>query len=517
MHLLRFALLTALLAHSASAQHLKTTLVVGGLSRPTWVGAPAGDARLFALEQNGRVRVIQNNQLVATPFLDIDPLVGSLGNEQGLLGLAFDPNYAANGWFYVSYTDNAGSSVLARYTNPTPSGNSADPASAVILFGPLAQPQSNHNGGALQFGPDGMLYFGLGDGGNANDTGTGHDVGGNAQSMNTYLGKLLRIDPANPSVAPAGNPFPASAIPLAWSTGLRNPWRFSFDATTGDLYLADVGQNAWEELDVEPAGSPGGANYGWRCMEGSHCTGLSGCTCGAAGLTLPVHEYAHSAGNCAIIGGSVYRGTGIPALAGAYFFADYCSGHIWSLHYSAGQVTQLVDRTAQLAPPSPLLLSNPVAFGTDGNGELLVVDQSGGEIYRIYEICSAPTIYCQAAFNSTGFPASMSTTGNGSLSANNFNLITVTCPPGVHGIYFYGEGQTLAPLGNGWLCIASNIVRLPVVTVDAFGDATYHPDLPTLQGAGPGVTKNFQFWYRDPAAGGAFFNVSDAASVTLCN
>ena len=517
MHLLRFVALGTLLAPSLQAQALKTNLVVAGLQRPSWVGAPAGDPRIFALEQNGRVRVIQNNQLVPTPFLDIDPIVGSLGNEQGLLGMAFDPGYAANGWFYLSYTDNSGASVLARYTNLNPGGNVADPASALILFGPLAQPQTNHNGGCVAFGPDGMLYLGLGDGGNANDTGTGHAAGGNAQSMNTYLGKLLRLDPANPAAPPAGNPFPASAIPLAWSLGLRNPWRFEFDAANGDLYLADVGQNAWEELDIEAAGSPGGANYGWRCMEGSHCTGLSGCTCGAAGLTLPLHEYAHTAGNCAIIGGVVYHGSGIPALAGRYFFADYCSGRIWSLFYSGGQLSELTDRTAQLAPQAPLAINNPVAFGKDGQGEILILDQAGGELYRIDMICSAPQVYCQAAFNSTGFPASMSSAGNGSLSANNLSLVTVTCPPGVHGIYFYGDGQTLTPLGNGWLCIASNIVRLPVVTVDPFGDATYHPDLPTLQGAGLGVTKNFQFWYRDPAGGGALFNVSDALSVTLCN
>lgn len=517
MHLLRCALLGALFAPGLEAQTLKTSLLVSGLQRPSWVGSPAGDLRIFALEQDGRVRVILNNQLLATPFLDLDPIVGSLGNEQGLLGMAFDPNYATNGFVYLSYTDNSGASVLARYTNLAPSGNVADPSSAVILFGPLAQPQTNHNGGAVVFGPDGMLYYGLGDGGNANDTGVGHDNGGNAQSMSTYLGKLLRIDPANPGVAPAGNPFPASSIPLAWSIGLRNPWRFAFDPVAGDLYLGDVGQNAWEELDVEPAGSPGGANYGWRCMEGTHCTGLSGCTCAAAGLTLPVHEYAHTSGNCAIIGGVVYRGSGIPALAGRYFFADYCSGRIWSLLYSGGVVTELTDRTAQLAPQAPLQLNDPVAFGTDGHGELLLLDQAGGELYRIELTCGAPQVYCQAAFNSTGFPASITSSGNGSLSANNLNLLTVTCPAGVHGMYFYGDGQTLAPLGNGWLCIGSNLVRLPVITVDGFGDAPYHPDLPSLHGAALGVTKNFQFWYRDPAAGGAFFNVSDALGVTLCN
>jgi glucose/arabinose dehydrogenase len=509
-----FVLLTPLV----QAQNLKSAFVVGGLARPSWVGAVPGDTgRIFALEQAGRVRVVQNGVLLVTPFLDIDPIVGSLGNEQGLLGMAFDPAYATNGYFYVSYTDNNGASVLARYTNTPPSSNNADPASAVILFGPLAQPQSNHNGGCVVFGPDGMLYFGLGDGGAANDTGTGHDTMGNAQSMNTYLGKLLRIDPANPGVAPAGNPFPGSAIPLAWDLGLRNPWRFSFDGANGDLYLGDVGQNAWEELDIEPAGGLGGVNYGWRCMEGSHCTGLTGCICQGAGLTLPVYEYAHSSGNCAIIGGVVYRGNDIPLLAGSYIFADYCSGHIWTAVYAGGQLTQLFDRTSQLAPGGTHSIANPVAFGTDSRGELLLVDQAGGEIYSIYEVCSAPATYCIGGYNSTGLTAGMSFSGNGSLSANNLNLVTLTCPPNVNGLYFYGDGQTQVPMGNGWRCVASNIRRLPVITTNSFGDANYQPDLSTFLGIGPGVTKNFQLYYRDPAAGGAQFNTSDALSVTFCN
>jgi glucose/arabinose dehydrogenase len=517
MRILHLVLSCTLPAAALQAQTLQSTLVTGGLSRPSWVGAVPGEtSRLFALEQDGRVRIVQGTQLLPAPFLDIDPLVGSLGNEQGLLGLAFDPGYASNGHFYVSYTDNSGASVVARYTNLPPSSNTADASSAVIVFGPLAQPQNNHNGGCIRFGPDGMLYLGLGDGGGANDTGIGHEASGNAQSMSTYLGKLLRIDPANPGVPPAGNPFPASAIPLAWDIGLRNPWRFSFDALTGELYVADVGQNAWEELDVEPAGS-GGRNYGWRCMEGSHCTGLGGCSCSSPALTLPVHEYAHSSGNCAIIGGDVYRGNGMPLLAGAYMFADYCSGRIWTLVYAGGQVTQLTDRSAELAPGGGLSIANPVAFGTDGLGEILILDQAGGEIYRVGLACTTPNLYCQANYNSTGFPATLTFTGTASLTANNLNLLTVTCPGNVLGLYFYGDGQTLVPFGNGWRCVASNLQRLPALTTNTFGDAPFHPDLPTLPGIGPGVAKNFQFWYRDPAAGGAFFNTSDALHVLFCN
>lgn len=517
MRLLPSALVCALLAPALQAQTLKATFLVGGLDHPCWVGAAAGDTtRFFALEKDGRVRIVQGTSVLATPFLDIDPLVGSLGTEQGLLGLAFDPYYSANGHLYVSYTDNNGASVVARYTNLPPSSNTADPASAQIVFGPLAQPQNNNNGGCIRFGPDGYLYLGLGDGGAANDSGAGHAPGGNAQSMDTYLGKLLRIDPANPGVAPAGNPFPGSQIPLAWDIGLRNPWRFSFDGLTGELYIADVGQNAWEEIDVEPAGS-GGFDYGWRCMEGAHCTGLSGCTCSAPELTLPVHEYAHSSGNCAIIGGDVYRGGAIPALSGAYMFADYCSGRIWTLVYAGGQVTQLVDRTAQLAPAGGHAISNPVAFGTDGYGEILIVDQAGGEVYVVGEVCTVPSIYCQGGYNSTGFPANIAFTGNGSLTLNNLHLITTTCPASVPGMYIYGDGQVQVPFGNGWMCSASNLRRLPVVVTNAFGDVQYQPDLSALPGLAPGVAKNFQFYYRDPAGGGAQFNTSNALHVLFCN
>jgi glucose/arabinose dehydrogenase len=518
MRLLRSAIVCALVTPALQAQTLKSTFVVGGLSQPSWVGAVPGDtARFFALEQDGRVRIVQGSTLLATPFLDIDPIVGSLGTEQGLLGMAFDPNYTSNGFFYLSYTDNNGASVVARYTNVPPSSNTADPASAQIVFGPLAQPQNNNNGGCIRFGPDGYLYLGLGDGGAANDTGAGHATGGNAQSMNTYLGKLLRIDPANPGVAPAGNPFPASSIPLAWDLGLRNPWRFSFDASSGDLYISDVGQNAWEELDFEPAGSPGGFDYGWRCMEGAHCTGLTGCTCSAPTLTLPVHEYAHSSGNCAIIGGDVYRGSAIPTLSGAYMFADYCSGRIWTLVYAAGQVTQLVDRTVELAPGAGHAISNPVAFGTNGYGEILILDQAGGDVYIVGEICTPPSTYCQGGYNSTGFPANISCTGNGSLTLNTLQLNTTTCPPSVPGIYIYGEGQVQVPFGNGWLCSATNLRRLPVVVTNSSGDVHYHPDLSTLPGLAPGVAKNFQFYYRDPAGGGAQCNTSDALHVVFCN
>lgn len=509
--------LLAALALPASAQNLRSKLVAGGLQRATWVGGlPNTPGKLWALEQDGRVRVVSNGSLLATPVLDINPIVGSLGNEQGLLSLAFDPGFSANGLFYVSYTDNNGASVVARYALSSPGADTADPASAQIIFGPLAQPQSNLNGGCIAFGPDAMLYLGLGDGGAANDAGSGHATGGNAQSGNTYLGKLLRIDPANPGTAPAGNPFPGSATPLTWASGLRNPWRFSFDEATGDLYLADVGQNTSEELNLQPPGLAG-VNYGWRCMEGTGCTGLSGCVCNDPALTLPIHTYPHTGGLCAIVGGVVYRGSAIPALQGSYFFADYCSGKLWSLRQSGGSVTELIDRTTQLAPGGLLAIQNPVCFGTGSDGTLYILDQTGGEIFRVEEVCSVPSVYCLSAPNSTGFGASITAIGSASLSQNNLSLLTVTCPANVTGLYIYGTAQTQVPLGNGFRCIGGSIVRMPVLQTDAFGDAVQTVLPGSIPGLAPGVTRYFQFWYRDPQGGGAGFNLSDGLCVPFCN
>jgi hypothetical protein len=361
-----------------------------------------------------------------------------------------------------------------------------------------------------------MLYAASGDGGNFNDQGAGHVAGGNAQSLGTYLGKLLRIDvDAGAPWIPAGNPFGD----LIWSYGLRNPWRFSFDRQTGDLYIADVGQGAWEEIDFAPASSTGGENYGWRCMEGLHCTGLSGCTCNDAALTLPIHEYGHSpGGHCSVTGGYVYRGSAIPGLQGTYFFSDYCSGRIWSFTYDGVSVSNFTDRTAELNPPGPLTIANVTSFGEDANGELLIVDQAGGEIYRVERVCPAPTTYCVAAINSTGVGATMFSSGGGSVSDNNLVLGTTGLPPFANGLYFYGPSQQQVPNGNGFLCVGGSLLRLPVVTADDFGDVTYPFDVTAPPGViDPGETWNFQLWYRNPAGGGAFYNFSNGLSVEWCD
>jgi len=347
--------------------------VASGLASPVGaVHAGDGSGRLFIVEQAGRIRIHDGAQLLATPFLDVSALVSCCG-ERGLLGLAFHPDYATNGLFYVHYTDTAGNTAIARYqvsANP----NVADSASGQLLLS-VAQPFANHNGGQIAFGPDGYLYVGLGDGGDAGDPGN------RAQSLGTLLGKILRIDVdgAFPYAIPPSNPFLATpgALPEIWAYGLRNPWRFSFDRQTGDLLIGDVGQSQREEVDFQPAASAGGQNYGWRLMEGSLCYNPpTGCNDGT--LTLPILEYDHSVG-CSITGGYRYRGARFPQLVGRYFYGDFCSGRIWGGSQSGPtwSTVELVDTTLSIT-----------SFGEDEGGEVYVVHYgsgSNGTLQRIVE------------------------------------------------------------------------------------------------------------------------------------
>jgi glucose/arabinose dehydrogenase len=342
--------------------------VVSGLSLPVAIAnAGDGSSRLFVAEQAGRVRLIVGGVLQSTPFLDIHTKVSCCG-ERGLLGLAFPPGYATVGHFYVFYTDLAGALTVARYrvgANP----DLADAGSEqVILSVPHAR--VNHNGGQLAFGPgDGYLYVALGDGGG------GGDPDGNGQNTQTLLGKILRLDVesgATPYAIPAGNPFASGGgRPEIWAYGLRNPWRFAFDRQTHDLYIGDVGQGLWEEVDYQPAGAAGGANYGWNIMEGMHC--YAAASCNQAGLTLPVAEYGHGLG-CAIVGGYVYRGSAQPALAGLYLYADECQGRVWGLRRSgsAWESRELLQAAV-----------NPSTFGEDEAGEIYLADYFSGALYRV--------------------------------------------------------------------------------------------------------------------------------------
>ena len=343
-------------------------VVTSGLSSPVYLTAPTGDtARLFVVEQSGQIRVVQHGQLLPAAFLDIHTRLVS-GGEQGLLSVAFHPNYATNGYFYVNYTDLNGDTRVERYTVSAADSNLADTAThKLIIF--IPQPYTNHNGGLVMFGPDRMLYIGMGDGG------SGGDPQNRAQSPDSLLGKLLRIDVdgGDPYAIPAGNPFATTGgAKEIWALGLRNPWRFAFDRSAGLLYIGDVGQGAWEEVDVQPA-SQGGLNYGWRIMEGAHCYNPANCS--SAGLVLPAVEYDHSNGQCAIIGGFVYRGTRFPALAGQYFYADLCAGWVRSFSYAGGTVTGQTSWNLDLSPGSPL------SFGEDARGELYLL--TGGGVYRI--------------------------------------------------------------------------------------------------------------------------------------
>ncbi|AQR67641.1 glucose dehydrogenase [Janthinobacterium sp. LM6] len=346
--------------------------VASGLNAPIFLTAPPGDSRLFILERPGRIRVLQNGSLQATPFLDISTLTTTSG-EQGLLSLAFHPLYASNGYFFIYYTNLAGDIVIERRQVSAGNANVADPLSALTIL-TIAHPTfSTHYGGLLSFGPDGYLYAGTGDGGSAGDP------PGNAQNTNVLLGKLLRLDVnassvAQPYTIPPGNPFAAAGgRPEIWAYGLRNPWRYAFDVPAQLLYIADVGQASWEEVDVRPVGQAGN-NYGWNVMEGAQCYNSAGCN--QAGLVLPVITYGHdTAGGCSITGGYVYRGVALPELAGQYLYSDYCSGWLRSFSYSNGTASAVTDWGIAN-------VGNILSFGQDGQNELYMLSGTG-KVYRI--------------------------------------------------------------------------------------------------------------------------------------
>jgi glucose/arabinose dehydrogenase len=339
-----------------------------GFNMPTQI-THAGDnsGRIFVVEQGGRVKIVKKSDSAGTPFLDIASRVSCCG-ERGLLGIAFPPGYASSHRFYVSYTDNSGDSVISMFQT-TADPNVADPNSEVKLL-TVEQPFANHNGGLIMFGPDGYLYVGLGDGGSAGDP------FGNGQNLDTLLGKILRIDVESTPGAyqiPPTNPFVgvAGTRPEIWAFGLRNPWKFAFDRANGNLFIADVGQNTYEEVDFQPAGSGGGQNYGWNVMEGMHCYNAS--TCNMTGLTLPVTEYTHSSG-CSITGGYVFRGPGGAALQGVYLYGDYCSGTIHGLsnNGSGWQDSELLDTKYAIS-----------TFGEDEAGNVYLNDYNTGRIYKV--------------------------------------------------------------------------------------------------------------------------------------
>jgi glucose/arabinose dehydrogenase len=386
-------------------------VVTGLAGRPLLVTAPPGDVdRIFIVEQNGPIRIHRHGDPpgVTSLFLDLTTRVLSTYNEMGLLGLAFDPDYAQNGFFYVNYTEGPllgpWYTVVARYARSAADPDTADPASEVRIMR-FQQPQVNHNGGQILFGPDGYLYVATGDGGGSNDS---HGTCGNGQDRATLLGKMLRIDARGVDPAgvapdcggagaqyqiPSTNPFALTGdadCGEIFAYGLRNPWRSVFDEATGDLFIADVGQNCREEINALPGAAAAGANFGWRAMEGRQCFSPvtpSNCdptpvacpgtpACDDPSLVLPIVDYLHASGACSVTGGPVYRGCQMPDLAGTYFYGDYCAGFVRTLRLVGGAAVDMLDRTAQVDPGGNLAFGL-TSFGADGRGEVYVVHRSG--------------------------------------------------------------------------------------------------------------------------------------------
>jgi glucose/arabinose dehydrogenase len=373
-------------ASGGSVPALKLTQVVAGFTRPIFIAQPHGEAeQLFVVEKAGTIRLLRGSTIADAPFLDISDEVSERYEEMGLLGLAFHPDYASNGKFYVYYanvTGNSSTRRLVEYQRSSANPDLADPGRARPLLS-FDHPEDNHNGGNLAFGSDGFLYLGVGDGGGANDQ---HGATGNGQNLGTYLGKMLRFDVngsgAGPNQAyaiPAGNMTGNGTLPEIWSYGLRNPWRYSFDPCTGDMYIGDVGQGTLEEVDFEPAQN-GGRNYGWRLMEAENCFNPnSGCNAATQKLILPVASYNHDVGQ-SITGGYIYRGHAIPNLRGTYLYTDYETGRIFALRMSNGTIAmQQTDITSNINPDG---VKHIGSFGQDEAGELYAVDFDG-PVYRI--------------------------------------------------------------------------------------------------------------------------------------
>lgn len=395
--------------NAGSVETLGTELVASGFNKPVGVFAVPGDyTRVIVMEKRGVFRVLNHVTGTIEPgtWLDINSIVGgsnSTNSEQGALGLAFHPDFLKNGYFYVYYTNNSGDTIISRYEVTTDPNNVDESTADPIMF--IDQPFSNHNGGWIDFGPDGYLYVATGDGGSANDPGN------RAQTItNQHLGKMLRIDvngddfPANAAqdyAIPSDNPFVGVAgDDEIWSYGLRNPWRCDFDNLTGQLYIADVGQNAREEINIQPASSDGGENYGWRCYEGNNPFNTAGCD-PAGTMVFPVQTYTHTVG-LSVTGGHVYRGCKIPTLDGHYFYSDWITDRIWSFKWDllGGGVTEFAERTTELNPPGSDTIINMTSFGEDLRGELYICEQTtNGAIYRIV---SLETVFSPSDSNCDG-------------------------------------------------------------------------------------------------------------------
>jgi glucose/arabinose dehydrogenase len=484
------------LTPAVSAQTPKSILFKNGFSSPIYLTAPVNDInRVFVVERAGRIKIIKdiltNPTTNAALFLDISTLT-TVSGERGLFSMAFDPNYASTGRFYVYYTNSVGSLVLARYTV---SGNPdvANPGGEILLTIPHPG-QSNHNGGQVAFGPDGYLYMATGDGGGSNDTSN------NAQNLNSHLGKVLRFDVSTPTgyAIPPTNPYAGSpsGLPEIWAVGTRNPFRFSFDRNTGDMYIGDVGQGAREEVDFQSASftpTPNAPiNYGWRCLEGNNQTNLGGCTYPnpyPGGDVRPIWEYTHGVGIC-ITGGFMYRGAMIPDLRGYYWFADYSFSKIWTFRYmGTGVVNSSQERTAQLAPGGGLSITSIASFGQDALGEIYILDLSGGEIFKI--VPTTPNIKGISSYGS-GTPGCngsqvMSAMSTAVINHPAFILQATNCPPATLGLGIITDKPDVVgsdPFAIGVtlhvdLFLSSTVIALDMVS-DPNGTGTILAPIPNV-------------------------------------
>ncbi len=499
-----------------------------GLLTPVDIVTRPNDPNWYIVELPGIVQIYNGQTLEPTPFLDLTATVSADGLT-GLRGFVFHPLYHLNGYVYTWFDfRDANQNLfigLARMTRSAANPNQVDPASFVEL---LRSPQDarGHGSSRLEFGPDGMLYAMLGDGGLQQDPNC------NGQNGLTMMASMIRIDVDGgfPYAIPPDNPFVGdpNILDEAWHVGLRHPWRWSFDRATGDLWIADVGQFTWEEINFVPQGV-GGKNFGWSVKEGTDCFLPTTCLPAAPGCqdpiyTDPFYQYDHTQG-CSITGGFVYRGSALPQAYGRYFFADFCTGKLWSLAHSGQQVLDVIDHTPTLFSLNGGQLNSPVAFAEDHDGELLIIDYAGREVFRLVPECLVRP-FCDPSPNSQGHPARLSASGTSDVSANDLVLHTQGMPPFSFGHPFMGSGQTSLALGGGQLCISATngYVRLPIFVGNSAGRAHIPLDytLPPLN-SGPGQVLagtrwNFQIWYRDSGApAGSNSNLTNALAVYFCD
>jgi len=507
------ALALAVPATPTSAQ-IQVIEIADGFTHPTAIEQPAGDStRLYVAEKRGKIKVIENGAVLPTPFLDLGPRIESTA-QSGLLGMTMHPDFVSNGRMFVFYvTPEPASLIVGEYVA------SADPNVGLpvevqtLLSVPIDNIHGVHHGGCLDFGLDGKLYVSMGD----------VVIQQNGQDPSTPHGKILRLDVDNaPTFIPADNPYVGvpGFDPAVYDMGLRQPWRFSVDRLTGDLWIGDVGNTTQEEVNISPAADAGGHNFGWPCWEGSLCTGDPACMCGDPTLTDAVLSLQHDATTHAVIGGYVYRGTAIPELAGRYIYGDWITGDIKSLQYSGGIVTDTIDHSSDVILDGLGIIRFINTFGEGEDGEIYFGDPgSGSGEGRILKLVpfEETTPYCATSPNSVGTGAELIVSGSTNVRADDMTLTATGVPESEFGIFFFGDTQNSAPFFDGVLCISagqgSGIHRILPPALSISNTATHDVNFNAFPAdmITAGSNWNFQFWYRDPSGpGGTGANTSNA-------